>query len=102
MFALGGALDLIESIGLEAIESRVQDLVDALHRGLDARGIAIDSPRQRDRRSGITMVRVSDPEASAAALEEKNILVSARGDGLRVSFHYYNNESDIERFLDAL
>ena len=102
VFALGGALDLIDSIGLEAIESHVQDLVDALHRGLDARGIAIDSPRERDRRSGITMVRVSDPSATAAALAEKNILVSARGDGLRVSLHYYNNEDDIERLLDAL
>ncbi|GMR22242.1 MAG: aminotransferase class V-fold PLP-dependent enzyme [Acidobacteriota bacterium] len=102
VFALGGALDLIESIGLEAIDSRVQDLVDALHRGLDARGIAIDSPRERDRRSGIVMVRVPDPVATAAALAEKSILVSARGEGLRVSLHYYNNEDDIERFLDAL
>jgi len=102
VFALGGALGLIESIGLEAIESRVQDLVDALHRGLDARGITVDSPRERDRRSGITMVRVSDPNATADALAEKKILVSARGNGLRVSLHYYNNENDIERFLDAL
>jgi selenocysteine lyase/cysteine desulfurase len=102
VFALGGALDLIESIGLEAIESRVQDLVDELHRRLDARGIAIESPRARDRRSGITMVHVSDPTATAAGLADKNILVSALGDGLRVSLHYYNNEDDIERFVEAL
>ncbi len=102
VFALGGALDLIESIGLEAIESRVQDLVDALHRRLDAHGMAIDSPRERDRRSGITMVRVSNPAETAAALADKNILVSARGDGLRVSLHCYNNEDDIERFVEAL
>ncbi len=62
----------------------------------------IDSPRERDQRSGITMVRVSDPTATATALAAKNILVSARGDGLRVSLHYYNNEDDIEMFLDAL
>ena len=102
VFALGGALDLIESIGLEAIESRVQDLVDALIRELDARGIAIESPRERDRRSGITMVHVSDPIVSAAALADENILVSARGDSLRVSLHYYNSENDIERFVEAL
>jgi len=102
VFALGGALDLIESIGLEAIEARVQDLVDELHRRLDARGIAIASPREREQRSGITMVRVSDPAATTAALANKNILVSARGDSLRVSLHYYNNEDDIERFLDAM
>lgn len=102
VFALGGALDLIESIGLDAIEARVQDLVDVLIQGLDARGIAIESPRERDRRSGIVMVRVADPATTAAALAKQNILVSARGGGLRVSVHYYNNEDDIERFLDAL
>lgn len=102
VFALSGALDLIESIGLEAIESRVQDLVDTLHRALDVRGLAIESPRQRDRRSGITMVRVPNPAATAAALADKSILVSARGNSLRVSLHYYNNAEDIERLLDAL
>lgn len=100
--ALAGALELIESIGIEAIETRVQDLVDSLHRALDARGIGIDSPRERGNRSAITMVRVADPAATAAALADKNILVSARGKGLRVSLHYYNNEKDIERLLAAL
>ena len=48
------------------------------------------------------MVHVSDPTATAAGLADKNILVSARGDGLRVSLHYYNSEDDIERFVEAL
>lgn len=102
VFALAGALDLIEHIGMSAIETRVQALVDELHRGLDARGISFDSPRAREKRSAITMVRVPDPVATAAELEAENILVSARGRGVRVSLHYYNNEEEIARFLDAL
>ncbi len=102
VLALGGALGLIESIGIDEIESRVQNLVDVLHQGLDARGVAIDSPRERELRSAITMVRVPDPAATAATLAEKDILVSARGDGLRVSLHYYNTEDEIEQFLEAV
>lgn len=102
VFALRGALQRMEGIGIEAIASRVEDLVDVLHERLDARGIPIDSPRERHHRSAITMVRVEDPAATAAALAEKNVLVSARGDGLRVSLHYYNTEDDIEHFIDAL
>jgi len=102
VFALGGALTLIESLGLAAIASRVDDLVETLHTGLDARGIPITSPREPEKRSAITMIRVSDPAGTAAALAEKNIFVSARGDGLRVSLHYFNDETDIEKFLDAV
>lgn len=102
VFALGGALELIESLGIEAIQSRVEGLVEVLHRGLDERGLPIDSPRHPDERSAITMVGVPDPRRKAAELAEKNVFVSARGNGLRVSLHYYNDESDIARFLDAL
>ena len=102
VFALAGALELIQSIGLAAIEARVAHLLDELHRGLEARGIPIDSPREPSARSPITMIRVPDPPATAAALAERNVFVSARGEGLRVSVHYYNNEDDLETFFDVL
>jgi cysteine desulfurase/selenocysteine lyase len=102
VFALGGALTLLENIGVDAIASRVHELTDFLHRGLDKRGISIASPRERERRSSITMVNVSDPEATRSALEAKNILVSARGSGLRVSVHYYNTEDEIDELVKAL
>jgi selenocysteine lyase/cysteine desulfurase len=102
IFALRGALELIESIGLAAIEARVSHLLDKLHRGLEARDIPIDSPREHSARSPITMIRVPDPKATATALAERNVFVSARGEGLRVSVHYFNNEDDLEAFLEAL
>jgi selenocysteine lyase/cysteine desulfurase len=35
-------------------------------------------------------------------LAEKNIIVSARGKGLRVSVHIFNNFDDIDRFIAGL
>jgi len=35
-------------------------------------------------------------------LKANNIIASLRGDGIRVGFHYYNNESDLEKLLEAL
>jgi selenocysteine lyase/cysteine desulfurase len=35
-------------------------------------------------------------------LEEKKIVVSARGGGIRVSPHFYNNEEDIDTLIRAL
>jgi cysteine desulfurase/selenocysteine lyase len=36
-------------------------------------------------------------------LEKKNrIIVSARGKGIRVSTHFYNNEEDVDRLIAGL
>ena len=35
-------------------------------------------------------------------LENNNIICSPRGGGIRVSFHYYNTEEDLEKLLHAL
>jgi selenocysteine lyase/cysteine desulfurase len=102
IFALAGALDLIERIGLPAIEARVESLVDRLHRGLDERRIPFRSPRRRGQRSGIVMIDVSDPEGIVSELGRRGIFVSARRGALRVSVHYYNDERDLENLFRAL
>lgn len=35
-------------------------------------------------------------------MKENNIIASLRGNGIRVSFHYYNTEEDLERLLEVL
>ena len=35
-------------------------------------------------------------------LKKKKIIVSARGNGIRVSPHFFNNENDIDRLVSAL
>ena len=35
-------------------------------------------------------------------LREKDIIVSQRGEGLRVSFHYFNTEEELEVLVKAL
>lgn len=102
IFSLSGSLRLAREIGLPAIEARAHELTEHLHGALDARGICILSPRAEEHRSAITMVEVDDPPAVAAKLKERRVLVSARGRGLRVSPHFYNNREDIERFVTAL
>jgi len=102
IFALGAALALFEKIGSGHIEERIHELTDYLHQRLDQQGLDIASPRDREQRSGITIVEIRNAPDVVKYLAEKNIIVSARGKGLRVSVHIFNNFDDIDRFVGAL
>jgi selenocysteine lyase/cysteine desulfurase len=73
--------------------------------GLQARGCTITTPlAHRRERSGIICFRHPQLELAALAkrLHAAGVLVSLRGDVIRVSPHFYNNEQDLDRLLDVL
>ncbi len=47
-------------------------------------------------------VKASDPAGVTSQLVAHDIVVSHRGDGVRFSFHFYNNMTDVEAALEAL
>ena len=63
----------------------------------------------RDERSahylGLALPAGSGPEDLSrvrAALSERRVFVSIRGDSVRVTPHLYNDEQDLDAFMDAL
>ena len=54
-----------------------------------------------ERRNALSIEMCNAPDI-VKYLAEKKIIVSARGKGLRVSVHIFNNFADIDRLLAAL
>src|SRR5437870_7167417 len=102
IFALGAALTLFEEIGKSRIEERIHELTDYLHQRLQADRFNIASPLNRGQRSGITIVEMRNAPEIVKRLAERKIIVSARGKGLRVSVHIFNNFDDIDRLIAGL
>ncbi len=102
VFALGASLDLIQELGVQKIGRRIIELTRYLHERLDAAGTWVLSTRDEAHMSGITVAAADNPTDAVARLREQGIIVSTRGEGIRVSLHYYNNRQDIDRFVDAL
>lgn len=102
IFALGGSLELLDEIGQPQIERRVHELTDYLHERLLAAGFQIASPRDRAHRAGITIVSVKDATTIVEILAKADIIVSARGAGVRIATHIFNSERDIDRCVTAL
>jgi len=106
IFAMGASLDLFHELGMEAIERRVIELARRTRATLEELGGEflpgpnLDSPDH----SPILAAKFAGRDASAlsVALKSRGVLVSARHGRLRVSPHFYNDESDIARLGEEL
>lgn len=107
---LGAAVGLINSLGMERIEAHIYELTDYLIKGLAQLGASIVTPLDRRNRAGIVTFRAFDAAAEDKRLVEKllseKIMVSmryaAKVGGVRVSCHFFNNRSDVDKLLNAL
>jgi selenocysteine lyase/cysteine desulfurase len=70
--------------------------------GLGSLGLRVTSPLSDDFRSAIVSFLVEDPERIVGRLSEEGIRVSVRGGMIRVSPHFYNDERELETFLDTI
>ena len=61
------------------------------------------SPRDRNARGGMVNIGVGqEAEKVCHALLERDVCTDFRGDGIRVSPHFFNNEEDLDRLFAAL
>ncbi len=99
--ALAG-IELLRSVGLATVEAQVNRLVARLVEGASERGFDLMTPTDATARGPLVVLRSTDASALAAKLEGRGIIASARGAGLRVSFHAYNNDEDVDAVFKAL
>lgn len=102
IFALGGALEMFTKIGAENVTNRVLFLNHLLEEKLRTLGVEIIVQKEDKHRSGILIAKIQNPKQVVDELFKKNIIVSARGEGMRVSASIFNNEEDIEVFIKEL
>lgn len=95
--ALEASLDLIESVGVEAIEAHLYDLGDRLIEHLDRQGIRLVGPRGRTDRAPHIYVLALPTEEWLDYLVSQHVRVSPERDGIRVSFGLFNTIEDVDR-----
>jgi selenocysteine lyase/cysteine desulfurase len=101
-YAAAAGIALLQSIGLDTVERQVRRLVARFVDGVRARGFDVATPSEPARRGPLVVVRSTDAGDLVRRLAARGIIASARGTGLRVSFHAYNNDDDVDAVLAAL
>jgi len=85
-----------------AIESQLAENVDRVLEIADRRGIAVSSPRDRDRRAGIVALAPEEPARLSAALANAGLVVTTRGTSVRISPHAGTDAATLQLLDDAL
>lgn len=95
---------LIEQWGRAAVEARIRDLTDRVFDGARRLGLAVVTPAPWAQRAGIVSFDLGgrDADAVEALLAGDGIRAAAKDGRIRVAPHVYNDEQDVDRFLDRL
>jgi len=104
-YGLEQSAKLLTETGLDRIERYLDELTDHLCELLAGKKYEIVSSRARGEKSAIVCIRHQNGMTSneiAKHLEAANIIVSPRGDRLRIAPHFYNNLDEIERLVSSL
>ncbi|MBM3725522.1 MAG: aminotransferase class V-fold PLP-dependent enzyme [Acidobacteria bacterium] len=103
-FGLKAALDLILAADVERIGLRVLSLADQLAEGAVGAGYQLMLPRDGASSSGILCVRHPDADSGQVVrfLRENNVMAAPRQGWIRLSPHFYLDESDIARAVGFL
>jgi len=103
IFALGASVEMMQGVGIAAIEERALGLNRYLTGRLSEAGWKVLSPLGNESyRSAETLLGVENPARVVSSLAEKKILVTEKPQGIRVSTDFFNNEDDVERLIEAL
>jgi selenocysteine lyase/cysteine desulfurase len=93
------ALDLVASLDGDQVEAHCLALAARFRQEAEARGFTLvpeEAPSQT------VALRLPDPAGVRRRLIERKVIGSAREGSLRLGFHAYNDESDVDAALAAL
>jgi kynureninase len=102
-FLAQGGIDIVAEVGVPRIRARQGELTDHVMTRADEAGLEVRTPREPTGRGGVVNVRVGpDAEEICHALLARDVCTDFRGDGLRISPHFFNTEDDVDRCFEEL
>ncbi|NAY92288.1 aminotransferase class V-fold PLP-dependent enzyme [Muricauda sp. JGD-17] len=98
--SLSFGLDFLNEIGVKHIQAQLSRLSKKSIEQFSALGLLEEAVVQRKQHS--TIFNVSGDKALFHQLRDKEVVCSLRGKGIRLSFHFYNTEDEIETIAKIL
>ena len=97
---LDQGLNYLQSLGMDFIGKSNQQLCQSARQAFHSLGLIPDWMYERSEQS--TIINLPLETETIDRLHAAGILSSFRGNGLRISFHFYNTSEDLNYFLEVL
>jgi selenocysteine lyase/cysteine desulfurase len=101
-YAAEAGLSVLLDVGTLAIEKRIVALTRRCMEKMQNMGWPSVTPVDDARRGATVALRSRGSAELCAKLMKRDIVTSFRDDNVRASFHYYNNDDDVEAFTTAM
>lgn len=98
--SLKAAIEVLEKIGIDVIEEQVKSLADEARSAFEKENLI--EPAVVKRKIHSSIFNIKGNETLYQKLRQNNIICSQRGEGIRVSFHYFNTSKDLQKLLKAI
>jgi len=98
--SLNYSLGFLSGIGMEIISDHIKKLSKKAKMEFGNLGLLEDSVVKRKEHSSI--FNISANKDLYAKLLEKDVICAQRGNGIRLSFHFYNTENEIDKIVGIL
>ena len=102
MGATRPGLEILLEIGMENVEAHVLELSGQCISGLLKRGLKVLTPAQAQHRGGVIAVEMDDSRELWHFLYQRGVDTFYDGNLFRVDPHIFNNQDDINRFLEGV
>lgn len=100
IYATMRGISLLQEIGLENVAAHIGKLARGLIDGGEKLGLRAKTPT--DSVGPLVVLQCSNAAELVEKLAANNVVCSSRHDGLRLSFHVYNTQQDVESVLGVL
>lgn len=98
--SLQAALQLVKKVGYDTISTQIELLKRRAIEEFSSRNLLDDVVLERKIHSSI--FNITGDRKLFEKLRSHDVICSQRGSGIRVSFHYFNTESDLEKLLKLI
>jgi selenocysteine lyase/cysteine desulfurase len=98
--SLGFALEQLEQLGMERVDGYNRNLSERVKQALASLSLLDERVLGRPQHS--TIFNIPEPGGRYRYLKEHGVVCAPRGGGIRVSFHCYNSENDLDKLVELI